>query len=231
MKKSLVITLFLVLSSFFFISIKEVKADDPFIVDLSTDVLNSIDSEFFTVRDSVIEYANSNSLNYLLFRINDKYLIYFSKKDSFTSTGRSWLENKSESFSYASCSSENLELQFGTRDNYNITYSTSNLKYLLDSTMSVYYSPYEVQINYNGKSYLVNSTTKFKTIYDLYLESGGEVPDPHKSEKQIIANFYTICIDKLGYLGEQIVSNYVYLSMIVVLILVFIIELIRRWLM
>lgn len=231
MKKSLVITLFLVLSSFFFISIKEVKADDPFIVDLSSDVLNSIDSEFFSVRNSVIEYANLNSLNYLLFRKNDNFMIYFSKKDSFTSTGRSWFENKSESFSYASCSSENLELQFGTRDSYDITYSTSDLKYLLDSTMSVYYSPYEVQINYNGKSYLVNSTTKFKTIYDLYLESGGEAPDPHKSEKQIIANFYTICIDKLGYLGEQIVSNYVYLSMIVVLILVFIIELIRRWLM
>lgn len=229
MKKSLVITLFLVLSSFFFIS-KEVKADDPFIVDLSSDVLNSIDSEFFTVRDSVIEYANSNSLNYLLFRINDKYLIYFSKKDSFTSTGRSWLENKSEGFSYASCSSENLELQFGTRDNYNITYSTNHLEYLLDSTISVYYSPYEVQINYNGNSYLVNSTTKFKTIYDLYLESGGEVPDPHKSEKQLLTNFYIICINKISLLTERIASNYIYLSMIVVLILVFIIELIRRWL-
>lgn len=230
MKKSLVITLFLVLSSFFFISIKEVKADDPFIVDLPSDVLNSIDSEFFSVRNSVIEYANSNSLNYLLFKINNNFMIYFSKKDSFTSTGRSWLENKSEVFSYASCSSENLELQFGTRDNYNITYSTNHLKYLLDSTMSVYYSPYEVQINYNGKSYLVNSTTKFKTIYDLYLESGGEIPDPHKSEKQIIANFYTICINKISLLTEKIASNYIYLSMIVVLILVFIIELIRRWL-
>lgn len=231
MKKSFIFTFFLVLSSFFFISIKEVKADDPFIVDFSSDVLNSIDSEFFSVRNSVIEYANLNSLNYLLFRKNDNFMIYFSKKDSFTSTGRSWLENNSESFSYASCSSENLELKFGTRDSYNIIYSTSDLKYLLDSTMSVYYSPHEVQINYNGKSYLVNSTTKFKTIYNLYLESGGEIPDPHKSEKQIIANFYTICIDKLGYLGEQIVNNYVYLSMIVVLILVFIIELIRRWLM
>lgn len=231
MKKSFIVTLFLVLSSFFFISIKEVKADDPFIVDLPNDVLNSIDLEFFSVRDSVIEYANANSLKYLLFRINSNYLIYFSEKDSFTSTGRSWLENSSENFIYASCSSEKLELQFSAKNNNKITFSTNYLKYLVDSTMSVYYSPYEVQINYNGNSYLVNSTTKFKTIYDLYLESGGEVPDPHKSEKQIIANFYTICIDKLGYLGEQIVSNYVYLSMIVVLILVFIIELIRRWLM
>lgn len=231
MKKSFIFTLFLVLSSFFFISIKEVKADDPFIVDLPSDVLNSIDSEFFSVRNSVIEYANLNSLNYLLFRKNNNYQIYFSKKDSFTSTGRSWLENNSESFSYASCSSENLELQFGTGDNHHIVRSTSDLKYLLDSTMSVYYSPYEVQINYNGKSYLVNSTTKFKTIYDLYLESGGEIPDPHKSEKQIIANFYTICIDKLGYLGDKIVSNYIYLSMLVIFILIFIIELIRRWLM
>ena len=230
MKKSLLRALILVLSSFFLFSINEVKADDPFIVDLSSEVLNSIDSEFFSVRDSVIEYANANSLNYLLFRINEKYYVYFSEIDSFTSTGRSWLENTSVFFRYASYNLKTFELEVSTKDNFHLLYSSSYLMYLLDSTINVYYSPYEVQINYNGSSYLVNSTTKFKTIYDLYLESGGDIPDPHKSEKQLISNFYIICIDKIKFLANAVTSNYIYLSMIVVLILLFIIELIRRWL-
>ena len=55
MKKSLVITLFLVLSSFFFISIKEVKA-----YEINIENLDMINEEFFKLKDVSEEYISSS---------------------------------------------------------------------------------------------------------------------------------------------------------------------------
>ena len=72
----------------------------------------------------------------------------------------------------------------------------------------------------------------FPSLYSVYTTYGNiEVSDIHKEEKETIASFYTICIEKIGYLSSQISSNYIYLSMITIFILIFVIELIRRYLM
>lgn len=216
MKKSLVITLFLVLSSFFFISIKEVKAD---VTITDEDLSTYITEETLAMRDKLIEkgykyvtvYDKSDKVykNFVLNNSSDSFTI---TKTKLSFIGVLWLRKDLSS----------------VIDNYTMSYELSRF-YVVDSSFDIFPTS-EFNIIYNDLTFNVGPNNKYYTLYDIY-NLGINPPDPHESEKEVIANFYTICIDKLGYLGEQIVSNYVYLSMIVVLILIFIIELIRRWLM
>lgn len=216
MKKSLVITLFLVLSSFFFISIKEVKAD---VIVTDEDLSTYVTEEILVMRDKLIEKgykyvtvydkADKAYKNFILNHSSDSFTI---TKTKLSFVGVLWLRKDLSS----------------VIDNYTMSYELSRF-YVIDSSFDIFPTA-EFNIIYNDLTFNVGPNNKYYTLYDIY-NLGINPPDPHESEKQVIANFYTICIDKLGYLGEQIVSNYVYLSMIVVLILVFIIELIRRWLM
>lgn len=216
MKKSLVITLFLVLSSFFFISIKEVKAD---VTVTDEDLSTYITEEILAMRDKLIEkgykyvtvYDKSDKA-YKNFILNDSSDSFTITKTKLSFVGVLWLRKDLSS----------------VINNYTMSYELSRF-YVIDSSFDIFPTA-EFNIIYNDLTFNVGPNNKFYTLYDIY-NLGINPPDPHESEKQVIANFYTVCIDKLGYLGEQIVSNYVYLSMIVVLILVFIIELIRRWLM
>lgn len=216
MKKSLVITLFLVLSSFFFISIKEVKAD---VTVTDEDLSTYITEEILVMRDKLIEKGY-------------KYVTVYDKADK--SYKNFILNNSSDSFTITKTKLSFIGVLWLRKDlssvidNYTMSYELSRF-YVIDSSFDIFPTA-EFKIIYNDLTFNVGPNNKYYTLYDIY-NLGINPPDPHESEKQVIANFYTICIDKLGYLGEQIVSNYVYLSMIVVLILVFIIELIRRWLM
>ena len=216
MKKSLVITLFLVLSSFFFISIKEVKAD---VTVTDEDLSTYITEEILVMRDKLIENGY-------------KYVTVYDKADK--SYKNFILNNSSDSFTITKTKLSFIGVLWLLKDlssvidNYTMSYELSRF-YVIDSSFDIFPTA-EFKIIYNDLTFNVGPNNKYYTLYDIY-NLGINPPDPHESEKQVIANFYTICIDKLGYLGEQIVSNYVYLSMIVVLILVFIIELIRRWLM
>ena len=216
MKKSLVITLFLVLSSFFFISIKEVKAD---VTVTDEDLSTYITEEILVMRDKLIEKGY-------------KYVTVYDKADK--SYKNFILNNSSDSFTITKTKLSFIGVLWLLKDlssvidNYTMSYELSRF-YVIDSSFDIFPTA-EFKIIYNDLTFNVGPNNKYYTLYDIY-NLGINPPDPHESEKQVIANFYTICIDKLGYLGEQIVSNYVYLSMIVVLILVFIIELIRRWLM
>ena len=220
MKKSLVITLFLVLSSFFFISIKEVKAD---VTITDEDLSTYITEEILVMRAKLIEKGY-------------KYVTVYDKADKSyknfildgtASGGIATFTMNNTNFSFTGVTWRRKDLSV-VISNYAMSYELSSF-YIVDSSFDIFPTA-EFNIIYNDLTFNVGSNNKFYTLYDIY-NLGINPPDPHESEKEVIANFYTICIDKLGYLGEQIVNNYVYLSMIVVLILVFIIELIRRWLM
>ncbi len=216
MKKSLVITLFLVLSSFFFISIKEVKAD---VTVTDEDLSTYITEEILVMREKLIDRGY-------------KYVTVYDKTDK--SYKNFILNNSSDSFTITKTKLSFIGVLWLRKDlssvidNYTMSYELSRF-YVIDSSFDIFPTA-EFNIIYNDLTFNVGPNNKYYTLYDIY-NLGINPPDPHESEKQVIANFYTVCIDKLVYLGEQIVSNYVYLSMIVVLILVFIIELIRRWLM
>lgn len=230
MKKSLIITLFLVLSSFFFVSIKEVEATEM-IFDISFDNINE---DFFKVKSLAEEFMVEKNYQEFIIVKKDLYCVYFFK-DSFESINCNIYNNNLSCYAYHeqqgykyyndTFSSDGSSTSFGPyfySDFTNILYSTFTFIFKGSSDNLI--------LNYANTNLQVNNLDTIPLVYDLYLKSS-EVSDPHLEEKEVITNFYTVCIEKINYLGEQIVSNYIYLSMVVILILIFIIELIRRWLM
>lgn len=227
--KKFVFAFTILLSSFFFFN-SYVKASDPFIVNYDDNVLSSINEEFFTIRNLVIDFANQNSYNYMIWYNDGIYRYFFvdSSKKIYFSTGRSWFENSSFLWAVYTLNLETEEFIL-SNSSYNFVSSSSEIYCLLDSNIDIYYDPYSLNINYSGNTYVVDSTTKLKTIYDIYLEFGGVVPvDPHQEEIDKVGNFYTLCIDKLKYLSEVFLSNYIYLSIIVIFIIIFVFKLIFR---
>lgn len=223
MKKSLVITLFLVLSSFFFISINEVEA-----YEINIENLDMINEEFFKLKELSEEYISSSSEydNFIIAKDDNRLYSYiFKYNNSYScSVNTNFLLRVNNKFNIATLYNGKLNFNGGGGLLYVRTlpyYSSLNFNLDSDSTLT---------LKFEDRYFEINPGEKLLTYYDVYKDNQ-YFKDPHLGEKEVIANFYTICIDKLGYLGEQIVNNYVYLSMIVVLILVFIIELIRRWLM
>lgn len=107
---------------------------------------------------------------------------------------------------------------------YNILYSTFDIKTRSDNQVVNFVSGDYI------KTFSVDGNDFYPTFYDMYLEKNGNLvlPDPHKEEKETLGSFYILCIEKLSYLGEVIVSNYIYLSMIVILMLVFVFLLVFR---
>lgn len=247
MKKSLVITLFLVLSSFFFISVKEVEAYEySFDVDFSL-----INDKFFLFKEKVDQFVKEDDSKYL-----DDYFIYYYDRNyyviffdinnisyydslSFRSSSSIYLKFN-DKFSYArySMNSNNNLIINGSKTYLFIDIYTSVIP--LYSTFSIDFMSSQCGVHkftftYTDWSYeYLSCDSSLKTLYDLKIIYDQSIKDPtliHKEEMINISNFYTICINKLVYLGEQITSNYIYLSMLVILILIFIIELIRRWLL
>ena len=68
----------------------------------------------------------------------------------------------------------------------------------------------------------------FKQIGTVIYLKVSEISDPHKEEKEVLESFYSLCIEKLKYLAEVFVSNYIYLAIIVIFIIIFIFKLINR---
>lgn len=223
MKKSLVITLFLVLSSFFFISINEVEA-----YEINIENLDMINEDFFKLKELSEEYISSSSEydNFIIAKDGNKLYSYiFKYNNSYSCSVNTDFLLRVNNY-YKITVLYNGELIFNGGGNLLMVRTLpyySSLNFNLDSNSTL-------TLKFEDRYFEINPGEKLLTYYDVYKDNQ-YFKDPHLGEKEVIANFYTICIDKLGYLGEQIVNNYVYLSMIVVLILVFIIELIRRWLM
>ena len=97
----------------------------------------------------------------------------------------------------------------------------------LYSSAKVSVDDIKVNFNYGSSSYVINENDNYLPIYDLYLKVS-EISDPHKEEKEVLESFYSLCIEKLKYLAEVFVSNYIYLAIIVIFIIIFIFKLINR---
>lgn len=241
MKKSFIVTLFLVLSSFFFVSIKEVEADE---INYNLDSLYDYDSEEWSDRLNAINDAlEQNPSHPYVVYFTDNKILFFNVKPQ-----RVFIDNSSL---YIYCENSNIHYSIYKYDNGSLTsssgsstnyyrYDYSNLSYTIIKyvnfeglILSSSSSQKNLVYSYNNFTLSFSRGESFLTLFDFYTEyKRNNTPvDPHEEEKEVIANFYTICIEKIKYLGEQIVSNYIYLSMLVILILIFIIELIRRWLM
>lgn len=224
MKKLLtIITLFV--SSFFFISLKEAKADE--IINYDDNVLDTINDEFFTVRDIVINFAKENSYNYLIQYKYSTYYVYFIESSQTTYYSSSKL-NFSNSINFSNYKIVNGKLQM-LNESTTLTLLFTDCSTILDSSIDIYHSLVTIKINYKDRSYIVDSTNKVPTIYDIYLDINNIVPtNPHQEELEKIESFYNVIIEKLSYIGEVLVSNYMYLSIIVIFLLILVFEMIFR---
>ena len=228
--KKMFYMLALIVSSFLLFNI-EVKADNEYVVTYPDNFLDYINDNFFTVREYAISNLDNEYPYYILIKdvVSNDYYIYCYNYSDFISKGRTWFQSSS--------SDAKLIVYFGNGNepkifyNRNITYSSDYNYLILDSNMNIFYDPYSLQINYLDKSYIVNSTSKFLTTYDIYKEVNGigeETDTSHDSELSIIQSFYEVSISKISYLAESISSNYIYLSIFGVFILIFVFELIFR---
>ena len=231
MKKSFLRALVLVLSSFFFISIKDVKAEDVTFT-CSDDCMSLLNEDFYFYRDKVIEYSKANNYYYCIcyWFYGKKYqlILFHSDTDSFEVNSIYEFHSKYYNISDIKYLSLSDTTDFSNlRSMESFSFGLSDFS-VLDYSFNIFTS-YDINIVCNDKTLLFNQNNRFPSLYDF--NTSAPIIDSHLKEKEVISSFYTICIEKIKYLGEQIVSNYIYLSMLVILILIFIIELIRRCLL
>ena len=238
--KKLLIIMTLFMSSFFLFCHKEVKASS-YTFNLDFTLLNE---KFNNVKNAVENYILTDTT------YSDNYIIFYYKNDYYVHLLPLGEENSSY-FYYGIglklyISSSTPGRPFFSSDYtkiVNIISGSSDYNYVYREMIPLY-ANYDIimtsdtansTITYNYEDFtsinIANGTDKFKTLYMLYQEYNGlgeEEENPHKEELEKVGSFYNIVIEKLSYLGEVLVSNYIYLSIIVIFILIFVFLLIFR---
>lgn len=235
-KLYIIITLFV--SSFFLFN-SDVKAEEYV---CSEDRMSFINDNFLLYRQKVIDYSNFNNYQYIIsyWEYGNKYITIFftSSLDSFSIASR--YEFNSNTINNPSSIISNIkyveyyENELATADFSNIedrsSFSISFTNFLLfDLSFSIYYIGDSEPFTFtcNNKSFIFDDNNKYLSLYDLYL-SNIPLDNSHQEEINKLESFYTLCIEKLSYLGDKIVSNYIYLSILAIFIFIFVVELIRR---
>lgn len=216
-KLYMIITLFV--SSFFFASY-EVKASYKEITDL--DISTYITDDFLLSHEEAIARGwkyivvyDSGTYKYFVLQNNSGNTVHYTLDSSnLKLSGVTWYRWSNNKFS-------------SVISNYNVTFSSSSIS-IIDSSSDIFPTS-SFDIVYNNIFYPATIDKKIITVYDVYNDLiNGPSGNPHQEEIEKVDSFYTLCIEKLGYLGEKIVSNYIYLSIFGIFILIIIFELIRR---
>lgn len=244
MKKILVFS-FIVFSSFFLFCSNTLA--DTFNIEVDSSHFDYFNDDFYTFRDLLInKCSEDNSYYYIFYNTSSKRLesyvfssAYSLVKDRYYSSKNNFhIIYGSSSYKKYYLSSGSLGLS-GSGSGYQLymiyDYSSSNSSFnyylLLDSNNDniFFESMYGNNINltYKTISYSISNRDKFPTLYEIY-EKSLSISDPHLEEKKVLSDFYTLVIDKLLYLTNFIVSNYIYLSIICVFLLIYIFSLIKR---
>ena len=242
MKKLLTI-IALFVSSFFFIFIEDAKAAEyEFNVDLSL-----INEDFYTFKSTMEEFIKNDTTysdKFIIVVGNGTYqAIIFPLEHSYsvrcTIYSNTWFNlqwGASGSFPRVkgtnNYTSYEISGNFANYDNYVYisffpVYANFDILMISDGYSSTVTYKYEDFTTINT----ADGEDKFKTLYMIneeYQSFIGNSDLVHKEELEKVESFYTTVIEKLSYLGEVIVSNYIYLSIIVIFILIFVFLLIFR---
>lgn len=225
--KKVIISFAIVLSSFFIFNFK-VKALSEYSFDISFDNINE---DFFKVKSLAEDYlTNSDYDNFVIYSINSNiYVYFFNLNDS---------KIVCKNFAGFACfintyvynyefSSTSLNLKKIGEINYPQFKEPNNFLY---SSAKVSMEDVTVTFSYNAFTYKINENDDYLPVYDFYLKYNDIfVPEePHKEEKQVLESFYILCIEKIKYLAEVFMSNYIYLTTLVICILMFVFSLIVR---
>lgn len=233
--KRLYIVLTVVLSSFLLLTGREVKADT-----YSQEIdLSLINEDFLSfkefVESSINSLDNSSSYFFIVYTDND-YVAYVVKNSSSTiSPHRLSLNSNSTyiynnpTFSFYRCKYSSKSCSYVGSPTFNLSDSSTFLLYT-NVELTLYKSNSIIYTSVD-KSWVTSSDSekKYFSVYDVYQEVSSQ---PEESEPvdntPILTDFYSIVIEKFGYLCGVIVSNYIYLSIFVIILIIILFELIFR---
>lgn len=238
--KKLLIIITLFVSSFFFICNKEVKAAE---ITISFEDYSLVNSEIFLeIKSQAEQLKESISFdNYLISYIDyeSTYYVQFFNKSPLILTNVAtdiygFSFDKMENYKYDP-STSSLVL-FASFPNY--IFASVSKYFPLYSNVNVYFS---YSSNIGTFSYISPDYSKIGSsnyddgllplLYNICVDSGncGSVNNnPHQEEIDNVTNFYTMIIEKIEYLANEISNNYILLFVIGIFIVTFVFLLIFR---
>ena len=229
--KKLNIILTLLVSSFFLFS-TNVKADTTIQI-IEEEMSYMTNEDFLLLREKTIEYCEENDMYYYIyFKDSIFYSHIFDKTRlssyDFSTTGTQIaIPNLiSGHVSYINNGVLNVPVTYTKqRPELHATYNYSYALYLDSNIENALYTRTDVlTINYNEFSYSISNGMEMPTLYDIYLNS--QVNEDPKAE--IISNFYTVVIQKIGLFADLVTNDYIVFSSAVIFIFVALLGLVRR---
>lgn len=229
--KKFVFAFTILLSSFFFFNFKVKAVVKEYSFEINFDNINDT---FFNIKTSAENYITSSTYdNFIIYTNESNYFrVYFYNLNSssfkcYTYASFSCLLSPVTVYNYEfrSSSSSFSKLGFTSDPRFN------NPNYLLYSSVPIKMDNIRVNFIYDSFNYSISENDNYLPIYDLYLkyqEYLGNKDLVYQEEKEKLESFYILCIDKLNYLSEVFLSNYIYLSIIVIFIIIFVFKLIFR---
>lgn len=255
--KKLFIIIALIISTLFLFSVNEVRAETLELIVPDTE-FDYLTEDFYTFRESVVEYCNENNKKYIITSNFYTYGLtaYIYDEDT---TGSSY---NIENFNYpygdfiAIRVNNPRVIIYSQPDTFssNMTTSWTRVQFRLNSsskTFSLYnyldtnfdFIPYQSDvtnsflITYQDLSYEVSNGTLPPTLYQIYMDSQDDssdkpvVDDKFPEEREKMNMFYSTIFTKIGDLATIFATNYTFLLILGIMILIFVIELIRRYLL
>lgn len=235
------ILLTLIMSLFFFSDVAFAKTDLTFeVYDSSFSLINE---NFFDFKENVLNYMKNNSdykyyiitfqanvyKAYIFYDTTDYYFDYRINAASLFSIVQK-INSHYDKIDFNSDGSVN-KVSGGSSFSQTLNNSSTFYWYLyLDTNIpnmklsSDLYNNYNVVISNKDYTLTFDENTMFPSLYEIYLQ----INDSHKKEKDILINFYTTMIEKISMLCNLIINNYIYLSVFVIFIFIFVIEFLRR---
>lgn len=235
-KVYLILTLFV--ASLFFYSNKVYAA--TYTYEVSEETMSLINDDFFLFREKVLQYVEeTNSPGYIIFFrdnifeswvFNSDYWFFFTDGASSYDTRVSYTiknfkrvqidENKN--IKVISTTTSQQSWPFLRPDAVLHFYIDSNLP--LTSRLTDTFL-----LNYNDLTYTIEKSMEFPTLYQIYLDHNPPVEEePVPEEITLLNNFYFSVIEKITILSNELSNNYIFLTIIGIIILIFISELIFR---
>lgn len=232
--KRLLLTMSLIISSFFFISLNPVKAvTQTFKVyesSLNNYITRFIDNNYLNFFN---DYAKSVcSSNYFVYSDS---LFCFDKatisRNKYSSMFQLVISGNILRYDYSS--SEFIFNSSNAQSNFEYFNSFSSFNYISISPDNLINELSDNSINFifNEKNYIVDlSSTKLYSMYDFYLEtiSPEEPLDPYEEEKEKLSSFYSLIIEKIVLLVNIFSQNYIFLFILGITIFISLFYLILR---
>lgn len=189
---------------------------------------------------------NSSYKQYCIFKYSSYYYVFFYPSDTpltltIANKPRFYVNRTGKLvFKYSSDFTSFSQVTWD--DNYLLPYDSTLYSVFLYSSIDSIFSSYAYDNTfsfiYNNDiilSIVSDDNISFPSLYDLYnmINSSNEEPeDPEEpipiDNTPILTSFYTLCIQKIGYFCEYMATNTLFLTILVIIILIFLFELIFR---